>query len=84
MKSLRFALLACSLLCVDNAVFPADEAIGEQEINRLKTLIQPDADEDRWAQVPWLVSLWEARVKAAAEGKPILLWEMDGHPLGCT
>jgi hypothetical protein len=29
-------------------------------------------------------SLWEARRKAAAEGKPILLWEMDGHPLGCT
>ena len=36
-----------------------------------------------FAQVPWLTSLWEAREKAAAEGKPILLWEMDGHPLGC-
>jgi hypothetical protein len=31
-----------------------------------------------------LTSLWEARQKAAAAGKPILLWEMDGHPLGCT
>ena len=20
----------------------------------------------------------------AARGKPLLLWEMDGHPLGCT
>ena len=29
-------------------------------------------------------SLWQARERAAAEGKPILLWEMDGHPLGCT
>jgi hypothetical protein len=29
-------------------------------------------------------SLWEARKRAAAEGKPILLWEMDGNPLGCT
>jgi hypothetical protein len=84
MKSLRFTLLACTLLCSHTAVFPADEPIGEQETNRLKSLIQPDADEDRWAQVPWQVSLWEARVKAAAEGKPILLWEMDGHPLGCT
>ena len=22
--------------------------------------------------------------QAAAEGKPLLLWEMDGHPLGCV
>ena len=26
----------------------------------------------------------EARRLAAQKGKPILLWEMDGHPLGCT
>ena len=25
----------------------------------------------------------DAITKAAKEGKPILLWEMDGHPLGC-
>ena len=33
---------------------------------------------------PWLTELWEARTQAAAKGKPILLWEMDGNPLGCT
>ncbi len=26
----------------------------------------------------------QARKVAAKEGKPILLWEMDGHPLGCV
>ena len=45
--------------------------------------IRPAAGEDRYTQIPWLTSLWEARQKAAREGKPILLWEMDGHPLGC-
>jgi hypothetical protein len=31
-----------------------------------------------------MTSLWEARKKAAAEGKPILLWVGDGNPLGWT
>ena len=48
----------------------------------LKT-VRPAAGEDKFDQVPWLISLWEARKVAAKEGKPILLWEMDGHPLGC-
>ena len=26
----------------------------------------------------------QVRQLAARQGKPILLWEMDGHPLGCT
>jgi hypothetical protein len=54
------------------------------QIPALLKLIRPSADEDRWATIPWGVSLWEARKTAAAKGKPILLWEMDGHPLGCT
>lgn len=50
----------------------------------LQALIKPGPGEDKWQQIPWLSSLWEARKQAAARGKPILLWEMDGHPLGCT
>jgi hypothetical protein len=87
MKSLRVTLLACTFLCGGHSAFSGptrEEPIGEQEFNKLKELIQPDDNEDRWNQIPWLVNLWQAREKAAAEGKPILLWEMDGHPLGCT
>lgn len=50
----------------------------------LREAVKPSAGEDRWATIPWGISLWEARERAAREGKPILLWEMDGHPLGCT
>jgi hypothetical protein len=57
--------------------------ITPDEFLKLKSLIQPDSGEDKWAEIPWLASLWQARERAAAEGKPILLWEMDGHPLGC-
>jgi hypothetical protein len=31
-----------------------------------------------------MTDLWEARRRAAAEGKPMLVWEMDGHPLACV
>ena len=58
-------------------------AITPDQFAKLKALIQPDPAEDKWAEIPWLSSLWQAREQAAAEGKPILLWEMDGHPLGC-
>ena len=78
----RFVVLLSSLA----VIMGLSAASGEEasEFARRHALIKPQPDEDRWMQVPWVNSLWEARKKAAAEGKPILLWEMDGHPLGCT
>lgn len=60
------------------------EPISADQFGKLQALIKPAAGEDKWAEIPWGVSLHEARKQAAKEGKPILLWEMDGHPLGCT
>jgi hypothetical protein len=67
-----------------SSLAPAESPTARAEFSQLHTLIKPAAGEEKWREVPWMVSLWEARLKAAAEGKPILLWEMDGHPLGCT
>jgi hypothetical protein len=53
------------------------------QFDKLRALIKPKAGEDKWAEIPWTPSLWEARQRAAHLGKPILLWEMDGNPLGC-
>ena len=53
------------------------------EIESLKTLIKPRAEETKWEEIPWMVDLWEARKKAAQTGKPLMLWEMDGNPMGC-
>jgi hypothetical protein len=63
---------------------PAAEPIKPEQFGKLHALIKPRNDEEKWLQVPWLTSLWDARQKAAREGKPILIWEMDGHPLGCV
>jgi hypothetical protein len=66
------------------AAAPAQERLDPARFASLHALIKPDRDEEKFLQIPWLTSLGEARAKAAAEGKPILLWEMDGHPLGCV
>lgn len=63
---------------------PAAEPIEFSRFPKLHALIKPTPDEEKWLAIPWQTSLTEARRKAAAVGKPILLWEMDGHPLGCT
>lgn len=46
--------------------------------------IKPTAKESSWEKIGWRTDLWQARMEAAKTGKPIYLWEMDGHPLGCT
>ena len=81
----RTLLIACGALGLFAlASAHSAEPIAEGQFAKLHALIKPAAGEQKWAEVPWLASLWEARRRAAAEGKPILLWEMDGHPLGCT
>jgi hypothetical protein len=85
MRPMRYRLLLCVLTWLAlQATAPAAEPIRPDQFDKLRALIKPDAGEDRWAQIPWLTDLWQARKLAAQQGKPILLWEMDGHPLGCT
>jgi hypothetical protein len=62
----------------------AAEPIPAGQFEKLLTVIRPTAAEEKWLQVPWRTDLTAARQEAAAAGKPLLLWEMDGHPLGCT
>jgi hypothetical protein len=50
----------------------------------LRDLIRPRPEELRWLGIPWETCLGRARARAASEHKPLLLWNMDGNPLGCT
>lgn len=50
----------------------------------LRDLIRPRPDELHWLRIPWETCLGPARARAASEDKPLLLWNMDGNPLGCT
>lgn len=50
---------------------------------KLHRELQPSGDEV-WRTIPWETSLLQAQAKAASGKKPIFIWAMDGHPLGCT
>lgn len=39
---------------------------------------------EAWRTIPWKTNLIKAQHLAVAESKPIFIWAMDGHPLGCT
>lgn len=56
--------------------------LAAQDSDKLHKLIKPGPGEWRWAQVPWVATLGEAREKAAKEGKPLFVWTMAGEPLG--
>lgn len=71
------ALLATLLLAAGG------DDVKVEAIGTLQALIKPRPDETRWEEIPWEVDLWDARRKAAREGKPLMLWEMDGNPMGC-
>jgi hypothetical protein len=78
-----FGGLALGLVQADSPS-PGAASLSPERFARLQATIKPRPGEDKWDEIPWMTSLWQARKRAAAEGKPILLWEMDGHPLGCT
>ena len=81
----RLYLCALGLICLGIVgLARSADPIKPDQFTKLQTLIKPAAGEDKWAEIPWGTSLLEARKRATKEGKPILLWEMDGHPLGCT
>ena len=52
--------------------------IGEVPFQSLHNLITPQQGESRWMEIDWYPTLWEARKRAAAEGKPIFLMAGSG------
>jgi hypothetical protein len=60
----------------------ARESLSAPEFTRLHAAIAPHGE--RWTEIPWETDLGAARQRSARDGKPLLMWVMDGHPLGCT
>jgi hypothetical protein len=62
---------------------PEPAAIKAEQFGKLHALIKPQPGELRFHEIPWLIDVWEARKKAAAEGRPILVWSgAGGAPIG--
>ena len=52
------------------------------QFGKFHALLSPRAKEMRFGEIPWMFDLWEAREKAAAEGKPLLILGAAGNPCG--
>jgi hypothetical protein len=49
-----------------------------------KKKIVPAQEELAWQKIAWRASFYAALEEGQKEEKPLLLWAMNGHPLGCT
>jgi hypothetical protein len=82
--TLRISILSLVAGILATLAWPAGaDELSPASFDRLHRLIRPGDDESLWLTVPWLTSIWEGRQRAAAEGKPILIWSGGGAaPIG--
>ncbi len=86
MPRLSTLLLSCvmtSAVVAQDAPDPTPPAIDASRFDELQRLLRPDSDAP-WRTIAWRIDLLAAQREAAATDKPLFVWAMDGHPLGCT
>ena len=81
--ALSVADSGCKLGGVDVPAF-STQILDASRFKALHAAAAPAGEGERWTEIPWMTDLTEARRAAAREGKPLFMWIMDGHPLGCT
>ncbi len=60
-------------------------AIPEDAFESLPGAVKPQPNESPWRDIEWLTNITEARRRAVAEGKPMVIFTAaDGSPLGRT
>ncbi len=80
MRILRLSLLLILFLAIGQI---QAQKLTQARFEKLHREIRPEKDA-AWKSIPWKISLLEAQNLASKERKPIFIWAMDGHPLGCT
>ena len=58
--------------------------LGGHDLSYWRERILPAESELAWMKIPWRPSFHEGLLEARSQGRPLLLWVMNGHPLGCT
>lgn len=75
-------------LAIAPALAQGDDAVPEikaADFDRLLAAIKPQRGESPWRAIPWLTNVTEARRKASAENKPLVIFTAaDGSPLSRT
>ncbi len=81
----------CNLLCFETAfgfqeTESADQSAALTDANfaTWRDQIRAKQSELVWQQLPWETTYRDGLLQASAADKPLLLWVMNGHPMGCT
>lgn len=79
-------MLLCLGLMVLVAVSHSPETmeLNDQTYPKLRAHLLPKKEETRWQQIEWRPAFWQGVIEAQKQEKPLLIWAMNGHPLGCT
>ena len=86
-RHLTRALVALAVALAAGPGARADEpaAMSPQQFEALHAMIKRQPGEAQYLDIDWYPTVWEARQKAAREGKPLFLWAgSEGAPsAGC-
>jgi hypothetical protein len=79
MRHILKTILGMSVILVAGLV-RADESapLSTEQFEKLHQMIKPQRGEARWMEIDWYPNIWEARQKAAREGKPLFIWAGSG------
>ena len=82
-RRLSLTLLA-AVLCGSTVPAAAQSTlIPPDQFDSLHKMIRVQPDEQRFWQIPWKLTITDAREQAAREGKPIFVWAgAGGAPIG--
>ena len=79
MKHLIRTVLSSCVVFAAGAVGAGEPApLATEQFEKLHQMIKPQRGEARWMEIDWHPNIWEARQKAAREGKPLFVWAGSG------
>ncbi len=84
MCKLRAMLLIIGTFCFLPSVRAQLPQLSLESLADYREAIEPTADESAFLDINWYSQLGEAVREAHKSEKPLLIYVMNGHPLGCT
>jgi hypothetical protein len=82
--TLLLPFLLCARMSMDEqpGVDVARAVLSDKTYECWRTFILPKPFEVTWQSLPWHSKIADAIAEAQREDKPVLIWVMNGHPLG--
>jgi len=59
-------------------------SLTDKTYQKWRDFIVPTEQDLAWTRIPWRTSFQQGLIESIEKQKPMLLWAMNGHPLGCT